>query len=105
MMPLSWRAQLAAHAAYVEARRIEVAAPPAPRSAYGRCRSPDAAQRNRDALLQALRDRHKHPFADLRAALPHLSSQGIYYLVEALKTEGHLDYTAVSRTNRRYFLT
>lgn len=105
MTPLSWSAQIAAHAAYVEAHRV--VAPPTYQHAStgGKRRSPDAAQRNREALLQALRDRHMHPFADLRAALPNLSAQGIYYLVEALKTEGHLDYTAVSSTNRRYFLT
>ncbi len=99
--PLAWCAQVAAHAAYVEQRRRL----PLPAPVVGnRRRSPQAAERNRQCLLDALADGRKHPFSDLSAALPNLSPQGIYYLVEALKSEGRLDYTAINRTNRTYFL-
>lgn len=100
---LSWSAQVGAHAAFVEAHRVVEAplranhpARQAPPSRRGR--------EHRETLLHVLRDHRKHPFADLRAALPHLSSQGVHYLIEELKTEGRLDYTARSRTNRAYFL-
>lgn len=106
MMPglLTWGAQIAAHAAYVEAHRIEVA-PPAPRSTNGKRRSTANAVRNRDVLLHALRDGEPHPFADIVAALPGLTRNGIYYLIAALEEEGLVARTRHERGNHRYHLT
>lgn len=103
---LSWGAQIAAHAAYVEAHQIARAAEPAPRASVHRAalRTTESAKRNRQALLHALRDRQPHPFRDLRAALPGLSCQGIYYLVEALGADGLITVDE-SRRNRTYQLT
>lgn len=104
MTPLSWVAQVAAHAAYVEAHRIEVA-PPAPRFPNGKRRSTDGARKNREYLLHALRDGEPHRFVDLQAALPGLTRNGIYYLVAALEEEGLIARTRHERGNRRYQLT
>lgn len=105
MTPLSWSAQVAAHAAYVEARRIVV--PPAtPRApVVGKRRSPASGISHRAALLHALGDGRPHRFGDLVAALPGLSRQGIYYLCDQLKAEGRLDWVIANRSNRIYRLT
>lgn len=104
---LSWGAQIAAHTAFVEAHRV-VAPRPATvvlRTHPTQRRTTVAAQINRETLLHALRDGAAHPFADLRAALPSLSVQGVYYLVDALGAEGLITVTEPSRTRRAYQLT
>lgn len=103
--PLSWGAQIAAHAAYIEAHQVEVAPAPAPRSANGKRRSTDNAERNRGYLLQALADGRPRRYVDLRAALPNLTRNGIYYLIAALEAEGLVVKTGHERGNRRYQLT
>lgn len=103
--PLSWSAQIAAHAAYLDAHRVAVAPPPAPRSDNGRRRSTDNAMQNRGFILTALKDRKPHRFADLQAALPGLTRNGIYYLVAALEEEGLIARTRHERGQRSYQLT
>lgn len=103
--PLSWSAQLAGHVAFVEAHRIEVAAPPPPRSDSGKRRSTANAERNRDYLLHALADGKPHRFVDLRAALPGLTRNGIYSLVATLEAEGRVARIGSEHGNRRYQLT
>lgn len=104
---LSWSAQVAGHAAYVEARRIARAAPTPARSVTRRAgrRTTEAAERNRAALLHALQDRRPHPFRDLRDALPELSCQGVYYLVDALGAQGLITVVETRGTRRTYQLT
>ena len=105
MTPLSWGAQIAAHAAYVEAHAIAIEAPaPRTQSASGKRRSTVIALRNRQTLLHALRDRKPHPFSDLVAALPGLTRNGIYYLVGTLEDEGLVARTRHDRGNRGYQL-
>lgn len=105
---LSWAAQAAAHAAYVE--RLQAERPPAP-TGPGRGCGPrvrgqtDRSLANRERLLHALRDGRPHRFADIQTALPGLSRQGIYYLCTQLKAEGRLDWTNANRSNRIYRLT
>lgn len=105
---LSWGAQVAAHAAYVEAHPASLRDDPlrsrATKAGSGR-RSTAQAEQNREALLHALRDGKHHPFADIRAALPHLTCAGIYYLIAALKDEGRIDTVALHGPSRAYFLT
>jgi hypothetical protein len=100
---LSWAAQVGDHAAFVAARRITVDTP-ASAGCTRKRRSPDGAARNRQAILTALRDGRPHRFVDLVTALPGLSRQGIYYLCDALKAEGRIDWVETSRTNRLYRL-
>lgn len=103
---LSWGAQVAAHAAYVEAHRVEVTPPHDRRAEAGHgVRTTGQSQANRAALLHALRDGQSHRFVDIVAALPGLSRNGIYYLIAALRDEGRITQTCLDRGNRRYRLT
>jgi len=106
---LSWGAQIAHHAAFVEHREAErkAVAPAGPGRGRGnRVRGQtDHGATHREALLHALRDGKPHRFADLRAALPGHSAQGIYYLVRALEAEGRIKTAPLNRTNRSYRLT
>jgi hypothetical protein len=102
---LSWGAQVAGHAAYIEAHQVEVAPAPSPRSANGKRRSTANAERNRSHLLHALADGKPRRYVDLRAALPNLTRNGIYYLIAALEAEGLIVKTGHERGNRRYQLT
>ena len=97
---LSWGAQVAAHAAYVEAHHRT---PPAPAPSGSESRRRGAA--HREQLLHALRDGKPHRFGDLAAALPGLSRQGAYWLCDRLKAEGRIDWTNTNRSNRLYRLT
>lgn len=101
---LSWGAQVAAHAAFVEARHIPLPPPASRPASHGKRRSPARAERHREALLHALRDGRRHPFTDLRAALPHMTDAGIYYLVATLKEEGQIDTATLHGPARAYFL-
>lgn len=105
---LAWGAQVVAHAAYVEAHPTALRDDPmrrrATKAGSGR-RSTAQADRNRAALLLALQDGGKHPFADLSAALPHLTKNGIYYLVAVLKEEGQIDSETLHGPARVYFPT
>jgi hypothetical protein len=103
---LSWSEQVSAHAAYIAAHAAALASPDGPSAPkrHGKRRSPESAECNREALLDALRDGRPHPFRDLRAALPDLSLQGIYYLVNALGAEGQITVNAERRMNHTYQL-
>jgi len=103
---LSWDVQMAGHAAFVEARRVGAPVWSAGLEACHRKRkSPESAERNRAALLHALGDGKPHRFADLRAALPGMSCQGIYYLLDALRAEGRIVFAQLDRRHRKYQLT
>lgn len=96
---LTWSVQVSAHAAFVESRQIE--SPPA-LAPVGHIRRQGVV--NRQRILNALRDGKTHPFCDLCAALPGMSRQGIYWLCDQLKAEGHIDWTGGSRSRRLYQL-
>ena len=95
---LSWPAQLAAHQRFIADHAAAAQATPKP----GAPRHGGIA--NRQKVLHALRDGAAHYFPDIAAALPHLSRQGAYYVIDALVAERLITATAETRTRRRYQL-
>lgn len=99
--PLSWPAQIAAHAAFVAGQRsaatttAEVCARRGPR--------PDGEPK-RELLLAVVADGKRHRFAEFRAVLPAVSAKGVAYLVRTLIEAGRLDFADLNATNRVYFL-
>lgn len=99
--PLSWPAQIAAHAAFVAGQRSATAAAAKVDARRGPKRG---SEDKRELLLAVVADGKRHRFAEFRAVLPAVSAKGVAYLVRTLIEAGRLDFADLNATNRVYFL-